>query len=558
MLLRSIIRQMIRITEKAQNTQIWGDTSFCTGHRHLSSKPKEKEGLVQQSNGLVDAFDKTNFKCPTEFTFPERATTIVLQRPEERSAEDVLFLRHVMRGMLSFRHYSNSMQLMLAKVVRYERFGKSRVVVRKGQRGNSFYFVFSGTISVTQDEDGSSALLDQEPILLKKGASFGEIALLKGLRRNATVVCMEETELLVVDKKDFLSNKLDLELQKEFEYRFQFFRSLDLLSSLSDESLMTLAGHCKTEQYHHSQVVVSDTSKTKNIIFIVKGRCNVLRLLDLSQCPTYLKWSKQQKVLPGRKVFRNISQDGSTFLAFHHSPPDVSNPEIIQRNASDRFCSAKEIQEMQIIVSGTKESREEKSIMKNKMFSCSSEEPIIRKQCQTGTLSHSCALFCIDSLRPGQYFKGVDMNYIETHLKKEDNACQDQKCLQPLSLRPVTDPAPQEDRPMVICSQGSEIIRIKLNMFCELANFSTLHRMKKEIQPYPSDDELCRIFLKENSWKQFKENLVSNIKQTKGALQKLDPRRPPLPRSCYRSCQWDLNYRRVLHGTSVDRGSTKM
>lgn len=51
-----------------------------------------------------------------------------------------------------------------------------------------------------------------------------DLALIKGLRRNATVVCMEETQLLVMDKKDFSNNRMEMELKKEYEYRFNFFR----------------------------------------------------------------------------------------------------------------------------------------------------------------------------------------------------------------------------------------------------------------------------------------------------------------------------------------------
>lgn len=42
--------------------------------------------------------------------------------------------------------------------------------------------------------------------------------------RWATVVCMEETEFLVVDQEDFLANKLNEEIQKENQYRFELFR----------------------------------------------------------------------------------------------------------------------------------------------------------------------------------------------------------------------------------------------------------------------------------------------------------------------------------------------
>jgi hypothetical protein len=51
-----------------------------------------------------------------------------------------------------------------------------------------------------------------------------EMGLLSAGVRRATVVCMEETEFLVVDREDFLANKLDDEIQKESQYRFGFFR----------------------------------------------------------------------------------------------------------------------------------------------------------------------------------------------------------------------------------------------------------------------------------------------------------------------------------------------
>lgn len=47
------------------------------------------------------------------------------------------------------------------------------MIVKKGQRGNSFYFIYLGTVAVTDDEDGSSAFLDPHPTLLHKGGCFG-------------------------------------------------------------------------------------------------------------------------------------------------------------------------------------------------------------------------------------------------------------------------------------------------------------------------------------------------------------------------------------------------
>lgn len=51
-----------------------------------------------------------------------------------------------------------------------------------------------------------------------------EMGLLSSSVRRATVVCMEETELLVVDKEDFIANNLDQEVKKDAQCRFEFFR----------------------------------------------------------------------------------------------------------------------------------------------------------------------------------------------------------------------------------------------------------------------------------------------------------------------------------------------
>ena len=47
---------------------------------------------------------------------------------------------------------------------------------------------------------------------------------MQNTRRNATIVCAEESEFLVIDKEDFLENGLDLQMKEEFKHRFSFFR----------------------------------------------------------------------------------------------------------------------------------------------------------------------------------------------------------------------------------------------------------------------------------------------------------------------------------------------
>jgi voltage-gated potassium channel len=68
------------------------------------------------------------------------------------------------------------------------------VIVRQGELGDAMYFIVSGAVNVE---------LDPEPVILSDGSFFGEMALLFGAPRSATVVATKPSVLLVLDIADF-------------------------------------------------------------------------------------------------------------------------------------------------------------------------------------------------------------------------------------------------------------------------------------------------------------------------------------------------------------------
>ncbi len=75
------------------------------------------------------------------------------------------------------------------------RFPEGARIIEQGSRGNAFYVICSGRVRIVRESDGTT----RELAVLGEGAFFGEMALLSGAPRSASVVsAAEETQVLEI------------------------------------------------------------------------------------------------------------------------------------------------------------------------------------------------------------------------------------------------------------------------------------------------------------------------------------------------------------------------
>ncbi len=101
-----------------------------------------------------------------------------------------------------FGHADDQTLDALTAALRIRRFRKAETVFHQGDPGNGLFIVASGSVKVVlpSDEGAEPAIV----AILGAGEFFGELALLDGAPHSATIVAVEPTETLLLQRDAFL------------------------------------------------------------------------------------------------------------------------------------------------------------------------------------------------------------------------------------------------------------------------------------------------------------------------------------------------------------------
>ncbi|MBX7151620.1 cyclic nucleotide-binding domain-containing protein [bacterium] len=87
------------------------------------------------------------------------------------------------------------------KVASGKKFEKEQIIFKEGDLGDCFYLIIEGRVKITKQVEGDKI---EDVALLTAGDYFGEMSLLDGEPRSATVVAIEDSRLLEVRNSQFI------------------------------------------------------------------------------------------------------------------------------------------------------------------------------------------------------------------------------------------------------------------------------------------------------------------------------------------------------------------
>ena len=108
-----------------------------------------------------------------------------------------LSLRHLLHQISYFETFNDLQLRQLIEIGYRKRLSVGTVLFRENDPGDAFYIVLSGAVEVMVEK------LNKYLTTLKSGQFFGEISLMLGIPRTATVRAIEDTLLFAIDRRRF-------------------------------------------------------------------------------------------------------------------------------------------------------------------------------------------------------------------------------------------------------------------------------------------------------------------------------------------------------------------
>jgi voltage-gated potassium channel len=127
-------------------------------------------------------------------TFALLAGILASGYSEEMRRREFLRTWELVAKVPFFHNLGATLIAEVARLLRGRDYPANAVIIRRGEPGDCMFFIVEGEVEIE---------LRPHPLRLESGAFFGELALLTGAARNATIVAVTSCTLLTLDIVDF-------------------------------------------------------------------------------------------------------------------------------------------------------------------------------------------------------------------------------------------------------------------------------------------------------------------------------------------------------------------
>jgi CRP-like cAMP-binding protein len=141
--------------------------------------------------------------------------------------------RERIRNVAFFAVLTDDEVQVIAKIARINRYRKNHVILEEGEKRDTLFIILKGRAKVSLfDDTGKEYIID----VVEEGGFFGELSLFDELTGFVNIVTLEETQLLIIRRQDFV-----MLLRDSPEFALSIIRTLTMRLKAANEKLRGLA-----------------------------------------------------------------------------------------------------------------------------------------------------------------------------------------------------------------------------------------------------------------------------------------------------------------------------
>lgn len=171
-------------------------------------------------------------------------------------------------------------QFQLVSRLERRHYKAGEVIIKQGEDADSFYVLVNGTVEVERERPHRPL---QSIATLNKGDYFGEIGLLEGVKRTASVRASEgsSVEVLVMDRATFAdfvatSQLTEEEIAAVVRERVLSLQLAKALPMLTPEQIKRVYPQFETLTYGPGEEILRQGEPADRFYILVSGRCEVI------------------------------------------------------------------------------------------------------------------------------------------------------------------------------------------------------------------------------------------------------------------------------------------
>lgn len=160
---------------------------------------------------------------------------------------------------------------------------KDYTLFEQGEAGDNFYIIFSGKVSVfSRTANDTADTYDYKYLCdLKEGDSFGELSLIYGAPRAATIRTVEATDLIVISKEVY--EKVIKKFQvDQIVHIIDFYSNLVVFQNIPKDVIISLATKTQVVKVKSHEVFAKEGEETNLVWFIYIGKVNVVKNVKIN------------------------------------------------------------------------------------------------------------------------------------------------------------------------------------------------------------------------------------------------------------------------------------